>query len=201
MQGRPLNEAVRSSGLEPGKYVAKLKAVSIWTSQSPKSGTEPMCKFHWEIPTEDDEPYKFTEMFINIRRDNEGYPIFTGTDSDKFYNRVSALYGERFDVKTTPFSFQTASENWTINNTDDLLAFPSWEEGKEEGFKPVYLKEIIVNGRNVINNSPEVELEIVKETNKQGKTYTSCKSASFRAKTPVRKATPRPAVETIDVPA
>lgn len=207
MQGRTLNEAVRSTGLDAGKYPARLKAVTIWTSESPKSGVEPMVKFHWEIPTEDGETIGFTDSFVNIRRDNEGYPIFTGTASDKFYDRVSALYGERFDPKTTPFSFQTESANWTINNPDDLLTFPNWQEGKEEGFKPIYLKEIIVNGRDVINADVEVELELVKETNKQGKTYTNCKSVGFKARLPSRRQAPpsrpapRPALETIDLPA
>ena len=134
----------QAAQIEPGTYVAKLKAVTAWlTTKFQSEDMEPTLTFVWELEGETTSLY---DSFIRIPLDQDGYPALK--EVGKLYNRLSALYGSRFKVDE--------QLNWELilpeayDSPEGLMSLPTYEERKEEGFRPIEVRSIKVAGRELI---------------------------------------------------
>jgi hypothetical protein len=100
-----------SSGptIEHGTYEAVLESVNAYTSDDFNTKQpKPSLTFVWNLGEDDDgNEIKFFDSYIELKRDGNGLPTMPGV-KHKFYNRISALYGERFDPKADEF------DDWEI---------------------------------------------------------------------------------------
>ncbi len=145
----------RGSKIDPGVYPAACKAVHAYTNNKYKSDEiEPMLVFVWDFGEDDEgkEVLKW-DAYIRLTLDEDGYPYLN--DGSKLYDRVSSLYGERFSADDADWDIELPGE---YNDLEGLMALPHYDERKDEGFRPVVVKSIIINGVNVIGKEAHVNL-------------------------------------------
>jgi hypothetical protein len=160
MQTRTAKEANVKVGpnLEETTYEAELTKVTCWVANKYKSNDiEPSFTFWWNLGDVEGNGQEVTrrDTFINVNLDEDGFPYLRKTG--RLYNRLCALYGSTFDADSTAWDF-TLPGDWDSEDPAVLLELPHVDEGKQEGFLPIELKSLRVNGQEMIGRLAMVKL-------------------------------------------
>jgi hypothetical protein len=157
MQGKNASTASVGGGtrVDPGTYEAVLESIRAFTSDKYNApGVEPVLTFVWNLgQDENGNEIRKHDTFIRIPLDREGYPYLN--DGSKLYNRISAVFGERFDASAVDWEMGLPS---AYDTPESLMELPHMKEAKEEGFRPIELKGLRVNGVDVIGKQAQITL-------------------------------------------
>lgn len=158
-----------TSKIEPGVHQAVLVHVDIYLMNKYQSGeVEPCLVLTWYFGDDTNGNAVTLTDIVRIPRDRNGLP--TLNDASKLYERISALYGERFTVKNAN------AVNWELklpgeyDSPSGLMALPHFDERKEEDFNPVGVRSIMVNDTECIGLEAQLtviekgDYVVVKET-------------------------------------
>jgi hypothetical protein len=154
MKGKA-HQQTAGAAIEPGTYEATLERITAWTSKKYQSEDyEPSLTFVWNLGEDDlSNPIRVYDSFVRIPLDREGYPVLN--EDSKLYNRVSALYGSRFDPKAPTLDWEIVLPE-AYDSPEGLLGLPRFEERNEDGFRPVEVKSLKVNGRELLGATCQV---------------------------------------------
>lgn len=125
-----------TSKIEPGVHQAALAHADAYVmNKYPSDDVEPCLVLTWDFGDDTNGNAVTLTDIVRIPRDKNGLPMLN--DASKLYERISALYGERFSVKSA------SNIEWELKLPDEyddpsgLMALPHFSERKEEGFNPV----------------------------------------------------------------
>lgn len=155
MKGTAFSGSAGTAVIEPGTYEATLERITAWsTKKFQKEEYEPSLTFVWNLGEDDHgNPIRVYDAFVRIPLDPNGYP--TLNPDSKLYNRISALFGSRFDPKSPSVEWELALPP-AYDSVEGLQALPRFEERREEGFQPVEVKSLKVNGVELLGASCQV---------------------------------------------
>ena len=139
--------------VEPGTYEATLERVTAWSALKYQSTNdyEPTLTFVWNLGEDDSgNPIRMYDAYVRIPLSQDGYPVLKG--AGKLYNRVSALYGTRFDAHDPNLDWELQLPDM-YDSPEGLEALPRIEERNDEGFRPVEVRSIKIAGRELIGQS------------------------------------------------
>lgn len=168
-----------------GTYEAVLKEVRGYSGKRYQSdGYEPKLVLIWDLgEDEDGNPITIWD-FVRLPRDKEGYPVLH--PESHLYNRLSALYGEPFDHEDPQYMPEIVFPG-EYDSPEGLESLPTFEEAKQEGFRPVVVRSIKVGGQELIGGLALIT--IVEDKN--GRSRVKSASAKPKARRPkLRKAAP-----------
>ena len=99
----------------------------------------------WDLgEDEEGQPIRIWD-FVRIPRDREGYPVIN--EKSNLYQRLTALYGKPVDPMEAELEIVLPEE---YDSPEGLNNLPTFDEGKEEGFRPVTARSIKLNGEELL---------------------------------------------------
>lgn len=139
--------------LEHGMYHATLTGANMFLSPNYNTG-ELELNVSLELDLDGKPHY---DAFITVPTDDAGQPRMAGAKS-KLYNRLSALYGERFEPKvvgkTLDIEYALPEQ---FDSPEGLRELPTWDE-IDTGAKQRVPVGILVNGVNLTGRQCLVEV-------------------------------------------
>lgn len=147
--------------LEPGIYTATLEKITAWTDEKKDAkgaslGVFPRLRLIWNVG--------FDEMGNEIRVSDRVWLPLSSDGSAKLpheksalYNRCSALFGDRYEANSADMDLVLPD---AYDSAEGLASLPSFDERKEEGFRPVEVRSLKVNGRELIGLECQLELSL-----------------------------------------
>lgn len=160
MQFKPSTSNGSKVVLEAGIYNAILEKVTAWTDTKKDSngqalGTFPRLQFVWHVgyDEEGNDIRVYERVWLPV--DSSGHPKIPHEKS-AMYNRCSALFGERYKAEKVDMSFSLPE---MYDSLEGLAALPTFEERKDEGFRPVELRSLVVNGKELLKLECQLEIQ------------------------------------------
>ena len=150
--------------IDNGVYEAALKDINIYTADNyTKDGVVPTMTFIWDLgEDENGNELTYFDPFINVPMDSEGFPKMGGTKS-KMYDRISALYGRKFDPKNIDWELQLPEE---YDSPETFLELPMWNSfnnGNSDMERPK--ANILIENMPLIGCECQIEIADVKKSN------------------------------------
>lgn len=158
MVGRP---AVTGIDIKAGTYPAECTNIlaftgSAWESNDP---VFQLC-FVWDLGEDEaGNDVRIFDNFINMKRDPTGVPMMQGKLS-RFYDRVSALYGERFDPSAADLEWGIALSD-PYNSPQGIDKIPRYSDGDRElpfDRRP-HVVSLQVKGRELLGREANILVE------------------------------------------
>lgn len=144
------------STIEPGTYVAQLKALNAYTGTRYQSeDIEPLLQFVWEVQTTDGL-INLTDLVRLLLARNTGLPFIA--DKSKLLNRVSSLYGRPVTAEEVADLGLTIDLPDPYNDPATLLALPHWSDRKAKGFEPVAVTAFSLDGVSLLGRRVQVSV-------------------------------------------
>jgi len=167
--------------VEPGTYEAVLEEVRGYRGKRYKSEEyEPKLVFIWNLGEDEDGNPIHLWDFVRLPRDREGYPVLN--ENSHLYARLAALYGEPFPHDDPKFAPEIAFPE-EYDSPEGLESLPTFEEAKEEGFRPVTLRSLKVAGEELLGKEALVTV-VMKETKNGPRSFVQNVSPKPKAKRP-----------------
>ena len=145
----------RLPAVELGVNVAALVQIDVFSVNRYQSDEIERAAFlTWRLdPDEDGRERTLRDSFIRLPVTWDGYPALN--EKSKFYNRLSAVYGERFAVDRVRWTLELPEP---YNSPEGLEAVPHWDERNTDGFEPVTVKSVTVEGVELLGRSAYIEV-------------------------------------------
>ena len=140
---------------EPGVHPARLQRIEAYQATKYQSTeTEPVLFITWDLgPDEDGRDRTLRDSFIRIPLTWDCYPALN--DKSRLYNRLSAVYGARFEVDKVQWTLELPEP---YNSPAGLEELPHWDARSAEGFEPVEVVSVTVDGEELIGRSAYIEV-------------------------------------------
>ena len=152
MEGRAQQGGIN---LEPGVHTARLKEVYAYQAKRYQSDEdEPVLFLVWDFgPDESGRARTLRDSFVRLPLTHDGFPAMN--DRSKLYNRLSAVYGQRFAVEQC---------RWTLgiqepyDSPEGLQTLPHWDDRERGDSAPARVESITVDDVELIGGAAYVEV-------------------------------------------
>lgn len=174
--------------LEDGVYTGILEKITAWTATKKEAttgkivGDFPRLELVWNLGADDNggEIRVYDRIWLPVDGSGEAKRPH---ERSAMYNRCSALFGERYPAADADMEMALPKQ---YDSAEGLATLPRFEERKEEGFRPVEVRSLVVNGKEMVGLECQLEIKL----NANG--YNDVVSASPLPKRKVVKPVARP---------